>query len=88
MPPKHVQKHVINAQKIVIENLKCRNVKVYAEPKLTHVVIAQMNAELSAALLLKQNNNVPMPALPVLKSAKSTTMKYAKNAQKNVESVK
>jgi hypothetical protein len=29
-----------------------------------------------------------MPAVPALKSAKSTTMKHAKNAQKNAESVK
>jgi len=31
---------------------------------------------------------VPMPAVPVLKSVKSTTMAHAKNAQKNAESVR
>jgi hypothetical protein len=35
-----------------------------------------------------QRNNAPMPAVLVLKNAKSTTMKCAKNAQKNVEGVK
>ncbi len=39
-------------------------------------------------MLLKQHSTVPMPAVPVLKSVKSTTMKRAKNAQKNAESVK
>ena len=45
MPAKHVQQYVINAQKIVKENLRWRNVKNSAESVLMLAVGVQMNAE-------------------------------------------
>ncbi len=46
MRARHVQKYVINVQKIVTENLKWRNVKAYAELVLIPVASVLMNAEL------------------------------------------
>ncbi len=88
MPAKHVQKYVNNAQNIVKEIPEWNNAKIYAEPALMPVASVQMNAEVWAAQLLKQQSYAPMPAVHVPKNAKSTTTKCAKNAQKNAENVK
>jgi len=45
MPAKLVQQYVNNAQNIVKEIPKWRNVKNYAEPALTPVASVLMNAE-------------------------------------------
>jgi hypothetical protein len=88
MPAKHVQQYVNNAQKIVKEIREWNNAKAYAEPVLMPVANVQRNAGTWAVMHLNQHKNALMPAVPVLKSVKSTTMKRAKNAQKNAESVK
>ncbi|CAN5391903.1 hypothetical protein BH20BAC1_BH20BAC1_19860 [soil metagenome] len=46
MPVKHVQPHVTNAQNIVKEIRRWRNVKNYVESVLMPVASVQMNAEL------------------------------------------